>query len=182
LRIDILQSGQDAFDEKLNPRMLPCTAQPRLDRCGYSAAIRVAKHDEEQRLQMPPRILQTPRDFQREHISCDADNEQLAESGVEDQLGRHARIAATQDGGIGMLPLGKISENFLLHRWKSRRPGDKSRVPCFQALQGVLGTPSGIGNHAHAGGLVATAHPRLPYRPRPQPSRIAALPRFRTTG
>src|SRR6187402_2175529 len=133
--------------------MLPCAAQPRLDRCCYRAAIRVAKHDEEKRVQMPPRILQTPPNFRREDISRDANDEQLAEPGIENQLWRYPRITATQDGGIGILPLGEFSENFLLHRWKSRRPGDKSRVPRFQALQGVVGTPSGIGNHAHVGGF-----------------------------
>jgi hypothetical protein len=44
-----------------------------------------------------------------------------------------------------MLPLGEFSENFLLYRWKSRRAGDKPRVPRFQALQGVVGLKSGIG-------------------------------------
>ena len=151
LRIEILQSGQYAFDEKLNPRMLPCAAQPRVDRCGYSAAIRVAKHDEKGRVQMPPRILQTPRDFRRQDISRDADDEQLAEPSVENELRRYSGITAAQDGGIGMLPLGEFSENFLLHRWKSRRASDKPRIPRFQALQGVVGIPCGIGNQTHTG-------------------------------
>ena len=162
--------------------MLPCAAQPRVDRCGYSAAIRVAKHYEKRHVQMPSRILQTSPNFRREDISRDADDEQLAKPGIENQLWRYPRIAATQDRRIGMLPLGKISEDLLLHGRKSRRPGDKSRIPRFQELQGVLGIPSGIGNHAHTGGLGATLILAPPTGRRPQPSRIAALPRLRTTG
>jgi len=54
-----------------------------------------------------------------------------------------------------MLPLGEISEDLLLHRRKSRRSGDKPCVSLFQALQGVVGLPSGIRSRAHAGGVVA---------------------------
>src|SRR4030095_5350336 len=104
--------------------MLPCAAQPGFDRCRYSTAIRMAEHDEEQRLQMPPRILQTPSDFRRQDISRDADDEQLAESGVENQLRRYSGITATQDRRIGVLPLCEISEDLLLHRGKSRRACD----------------------------------------------------------
>jgi hypothetical protein len=131
LRLDILQSGRDAFDEKLNPRMLPCAAQPRVDRCGYSAAIRMAEHDEKRRAQMPPRVLQAPRDFRREDISRDADDEQVTQPGVENQLRRYPGITATQDRGMRMLPLGEFSENFLLHLGKPRRAGYEPRVPGF---------------------------------------------------
>ena len=152
--IEILQSGQDAFNQKLNPRKLPCAPQPRVDRCGYSAAIRVAEHDEKGSVQMTARILQAARDLRREHISRDADDEQLAEAGIENQLRRYPRITATQDRGIGTLSLCEFSENFFLHRGKSRPAGDKPRVALFQALQGFVGRRSGIGNRAHVSDVV----------------------------
>src|SRR6476661_10615501 len=152
--------------------MLPCTAQPRLDRCGYSAAIRVTEHNEERRVQMTARVLQAARDFRRQDISSDTDDEQLAEPSVENQLWRYPGITAAQDGGIWMLPLTKFSEDLLLQRRKSRRTRDKPSVPRFQTLQGIVGIPSGIGNHAHTGGLGATLILAPALGAAPQPSRI----------
>ena len=129
--------------------MLPCAAQPRVDGCGYSAAVRVAEHDEKGRVQMAARILQAACDFRRQHISRYADDEQLTESGIENQLCWHARITATQNRRVGTLPLDEISEDLLLHRRKCRRACDKSRVALFQPLEGVVGRGSGIGNRAH---------------------------------
>ena len=39
---------------------------------------------------MTPGVLQAPCDFRRHHIPRDADDEQLAKPGIEDQLRRHA--------------------------------------------------------------------------------------------
>ena len=111
----------------------------RVDRCGDSAAIRVAEHDEKRRVQMPARVLQAPRDFRREDISRDADDEQLAKAGVEDQLGRHPGVAATEDGGIRMLALKEICEDLLLHGGESRGPGDEPFIACFEAQQCFVG-------------------------------------------
>jgi hypothetical protein len=51
-------------------------------------------------------------------------------------------------------------------------------------LQGILPIPPGIGNRAHVSWAVAALKPGSPYHSgtAPQPSRIAALPRLRTTG
>ena len=81
--------------------------------------------------------------------------------GVEDQLRRHPRIAATQDRGVGMLALGEIGEDLLLHRGESRGPGDESFVARFRRS-----------NASSAESVVFSD----------QPSRTAALPRLRTTG
>jgi hypothetical protein len=139
LRIEIGQSGQDGINEKLNPRVLPCAMDARVDRCGDCAAICVAEDDEERRLQMAARVLQAPRDFRRYHISRDADDEQLAKAGVEDQLGWHPGVAATEDGGIRMLALKEICEDLLLHGGQSRGPGDESFIARFEAQQCFVG-------------------------------------------
>jgi len=139
LRIEIGQSGQDGINEKLNPRVLPFAMDARVDRCGDCAAICVAKHYEKGRLQMAARVLQAPRDFRRYHISRDADDEQLAKAGVEDQLGRHPGVAATEDGGIRMLALKEICEDLLLHGRESRGPGDESFIARFESQQCFVG-------------------------------------------
>ena len=59
-------------------------------RHGNGAAAGESEHDEERRLQMTPGVLQAPCDFRRHHIPRDADDEQLAKPGIEDQLRRHA--------------------------------------------------------------------------------------------
>ena len=43
----------------------------------------------------------------------DADDEELAKAGIENQFGRHPRIAAAQDGRVGMLAFCEIGEDFL---------------------------------------------------------------------
>ena len=79
----------------------------------------------------------------------------MKRNGVENQLRWYLGITATQDRGVGMLPLCEFSENFFAHRRKSRHAGDKPRVPRFQALQGVVGIPPRIRNCARVGGVVA---------------------------
>jgi hypothetical protein len=111
----------------------------RVDRSGDCAAICVAEDDEERRLQMAARVLQAPRDFRRDHISRDADDEQLTKSGVEDQLGWHPGVAATEDGGVRVLALKEICEDLLLHGGESRRPGDESFIARFEAQQCFVG-------------------------------------------
>jgi len=68
-----------------------------------------------------------------QNVSRHADDTQLAKPRIEDQFGRHPRIAAAQDCRIGMLALGEISEDFLLHGWESRGPGDETFVSPFES-------------------------------------------------
>jgi len=49
----------------------------------------------------------------------------LAKPGIEDQLRRHARIAAAQDRRVGMLPPREVGEDFLLHGREARGAGDE---------------------------------------------------------
>lgn len=66
-------------------------------------------------------------------------DEQLAKAGVEDQLGWHPGVAATENGGIRMLALKEICENLLLHGGESRGPGDESFIARFEAEQCFVG-------------------------------------------
>lgn len=49
----------------MNLETLPRAVHPRVERRVHGTAKRVAQHDEEWRLQIPARVLQTPRDFGR---------------------------------------------------------------------------------------------------------------------
>ena len=110
---------------------MPCSFG--VDRRGDGTAIRVAEHEEERRLQMATRVLQASCDFRRNHVSRNADDEQFAEAGSENQLGRNPRIAATQNGRVGMLAFCEIGENFFLRGREMRRPGDESLIARFEA-------------------------------------------------
>ena len=135
--------------ENLNPRKLPRAVQPAVDRHGNGAAAGVSEHDEEWRLQMAPGVLQAPCDFRRHHIPRDADDEQLAKTRFEDQLRRHARIAAAQDRRVGMLPPREVGEDFLLHGREARGAGDEAFVSGLEAVECLVGRERGFGVRAH---------------------------------
>jgi len=73
--------------------MLPAAVQECVNRCSDRAAIRVSEHDEEWRAQMVASVLQASRDFRGHNVPRNTNNEQLAKTGIEDQLGRDPRIA-----------------------------------------------------------------------------------------
>jgi len=58
----------------------------------------------------------------------------LAKPGIEDQLRRHARIAAAQDRRVGMLPPREVGEDFLLHGREARGAGDERSFPALRRL------------------------------------------------
>jgi len=58
----------------------------------------------------------------------------LAKPGIEDQLRRHARIAAAQDRHVGMLPPREVGEDFLLHGREARGAGDERSFPALRRL------------------------------------------------
>src|SRR5262245_48433518 len=82
------------------------------------AAPLVAKDHEQRCLQMAAGVLQTARDLWREHVAGHADDEQLAEPGVEDQFGGHARITAAQDGRKRPLSSGEICQGLTRYGWQ----------------------------------------------------------------
>ena len=113
------------------------------------AAAFVAEDDEERRAQVHRRVLQRAHDFRRNHVARDAHDEELAEVRVEHQLRRHARIAAADDGGVGLLLLRQLGKDFLFHGGKARPAGDEALVAADQASQGLVRRRAGsvIGTH-----------------------------------
>ena len=87
-------------------------------------------------------ILHRAHHLGRDDVPGHTHDEQLAEAGIENQLGRHARVAAADDGGEGALGFGELGQDLLLHRRKPRFATDEAFVARHEALQRVI---SGVG-------------------------------------
>ena len=94
--------------------------------------------DEQWRVQVRASVLQRPLDCGAEDISCHAYDEQLAETGIEQELRRHPAVAAPEHGGIGLLALGEIPQDFLLHRREPCAAADEARIAFLQTREGLL--------------------------------------------
>ena len=103
------------------------------------AAAFVAEDDEGRRVQVDGGVLERARHLGRDHVPRHARDEQLAEAGVEHQLGRHARIATAHDGGVGPLLLRQAGEDLLANRREPRPAGDEALVALNEARQRIVG-------------------------------------------
>ena len=144
LRIEIGKAGDDARQEQLNPRTkllsLVLGRQRRADR----PASLMAEYHEQRRLQIRPRVLQAPRNLRREDVAGHADHEQFSQAGIENPLGRHARIAATEDRRVGSLGLGEIGQRLPPEGGTARLAPEKPLIPLDQPSQRLIGGGSGV--------------------------------------
>jgi hypothetical protein len=69
------------------------------------------QHHDQARPEVRAGVLDAAHDFGRDHVAGHANHEQVTESGIEDEFGRHPRIAAPQDGGEWALALGETGED-----------------------------------------------------------------------
>ena len=78
-------------------------------------------------------------DLGRRHdVSSDADDKQVAEALVEDDLGRHARIGTTEDDGERLLPRGQLAPARLTGGCVAALTvGDEAPVPLSEAFECV---------------------------------------------
>src|SRR5262249_40935264 len=89
----------------------------------------------------------------------DAHDEQLAESRIEDQFRRHARIAAAHDRRVGRLARGHRGQDLLLDRRKARLTAKEPLVArdetgqCFVCCRHVMsrGCPVAARTLLHSG-------------------------------
>src|SRR4051812_11705917 len=84
-------------------------------------------------------ILQRSEYLGRDHVARDADDEQFAAAGVENQFRRHARIAAAEDGRVWPLAPGERGEHFLLNGWEPRFALEEALVAGDQTLERFVG-------------------------------------------
>ena len=68
----------------------------------------MAEHDDEPRVELLGRELDAADLRRRDDVAGDADDEQVAEPLIEDDLGRHARVGAAEHDRERLLPLGEL--------------------------------------------------------------------------
>ena len=112
--VDALEPGQEVLEQRLDPAALPGAAELHLQRRLDRAASLVAEDQEERGPEVGAGVLERSGHLGREDVAGQPHDEELAEAGVEEQLRRHARVAAAEDGGVGVLLL------------RERRPGPPS--------------------------------------------------------
>ena len=110
----------------------------RLDR----AALGVAQHHDEPRAEHANRELDAPLDRgarAADDVAGHAHHKQVAHTLVEDQLGCHSRVCATDDHRHGCLSLGQSREFFRLAARVDQLPGYESLVTLEQPCQYGVG-------------------------------------------
>ena len=83
-------------------------------------------------------VLNTGHDLGGNDVARDADDEELAKVGIEDEFGRNARVAAAEDGGVGALFLGESGEGFLADGGEARFTGDEAFVAIDEPAESLL--------------------------------------------
>src|SRR6478736_5350712 len=142
LRIEIRKTREDVCEQPLNPGMKLRSFVLGRQRGSDRPATLVAKDHEQRRPQMQTCILQRAGDFRRENVARDADDEQFAQPSIENPLGRHARVAATQDRRVRALRLGELGEGFSAEDGFASLAPDKSLIPIDEPLQRLIGGES----------------------------------------
>ena len=116
-----------------------------LERGEDRAALRVAEHDDQPRAEALGGELDAADLRRRDDVAGDADDEQVAQALVEDDLGRHARVGAAEDDRERLLPGGEPRR-----AWLATRPAahvrDEAAVALAQSLERVAG-----GDQRHGG-------------------------------
>ena len=113
-------------------------AQLRFEGGADRAAAAVTEHHEERSLQVHAGVLQRAHDLRGDHVAGHADDEQLAEAGVEDELRRDARVAAAEDGRVRLLSLRQVGKNLFLHGRKARFAAHEPLVPLDEPRQRLI--------------------------------------------
>jgi hypothetical protein len=113
-------------------------------RCFHCAASFMAQNQEKRRLKVAARILHAAHDLRRNDVSGDANDEQFAEIGIEDQFGRNARIATSDYGRVRSLPARQIGESLFADGGKARFALTKPVVTFDKPLQCLIGGNVGL--------------------------------------
>jgi hypothetical protein len=99
----------------------------------------VSQNNKQGRVQVCASVLKTAHDFRGDHVSGDANDEELAEVGIEDQFGRDARIAAAEDSGVGALLAGKVGQSLFADGGEVRLSSEKALVASDKFIQRLVG-------------------------------------------
>jgi len=150
--VDGGQAGKNVFDEKLNAGVVVDGVELVIEGSLDGAASGMTENDKERRVEMGAGVLDAGHDFGGDNIAGDADDEEFAEIGIEDQFGRNTGIAATEDGGEGFLALGESSESFLAYGRKAGLAGNETLVASGESAQRLLSGCHGSQSGGAVGG------------------------------
>ena len=133
---------RDPVDDRLNVlRLRHAAVLEGADRGTHRAALGVSHHDDQAGPELAGRELDGPDERRRDDVARDADDEEIAEALVEDELRRRPRIRAAEDGRERPLPRGEArvpASNGLAFA------GDEALIAFHQAVERVFGR-GGVG-------------------------------------
>ena len=171
-----LDRRTDAVDDRVQvPRLAGRGPGEFLEGRVDRTAVGVAEHDDELRVEPRRRELHAADLRRRDDVARDADDEEIAESLVEDEFGRHPGIGTAEDDREGRLAGRQFESTGLGDRaFAAGDFGDEPEVALAQALKGFVGRDHGSWGRVwscrqrHAGataGAVESTRAGLPAEP-----------------
>src|SRR5207302_522123 len=136
--LDADKTRDDVLEQALNARALLHSAMDGVEGGGHRATSLVAEHDEQRRVQVQRCVLDAADDLGRDDVARYPDDEEFPQARVEDELRRHARVAATHDRRVGALRTSKVGELFLAHDREARIATDEALVSRLQIAQDLV--------------------------------------------
>ena len=120
LRVDLVKSRKHILNQQLDARTLLRAMEFCCERRLHRAAAFVSEHHEQLRLEVRACVLEAAKDFRRHNVARHTNDEQVAEFRIENQLRRHPRVAAAEDGRKRALALDEIGEHLRRGPQKAR--------------------------------------------------------------
>ncbi len=133
-----LGRGPDAIDDR--PQVAGLIFQGPLqlfESRPHGAALRVPQHHHQPGAEAGGGELDAAHPGGRHDVAGDANDEQIAQPLIEDDLGGHPRVRATEDDGEGLLLLRQLERP--RRRGLAADAGDEAPVAVAQMLDGFLG-------------------------------------------
>ncbi len=127
LRGDLVEARKHILKQELDARTLLRALKFRRKRCLHRSAAFVSEHHEQLCLKVCARVLEAAPDLRRHNIPRYTNDEQVAEFRIENQLRRHPRVAATENGCKRVLAFDEIGE-YLPRRLRIARLTRKKRA------------------------------------------------------
>jgi hypothetical protein len=116
------------------------------------SAAGVAENEDDLGSEDSDAVFEATDDFRRRHIAGDTGDEDVSDGLVEDDLDRHARIGAGEDGGKRLLLIDSmVAQDFQVLVEAGEAPRRKALVAIEEGLEGFIGREIALGE----GGLSA---------------------------
>src|SRR4029078_11659597 len=132
LRVDLVKSRKHILNQQPDARTLLRAMEFRCERRLHRAAAFVSEHHDKLRLEVRACVLEAAKDFRRHNVARYTNDEQVAKFRIENQLRRHPRVAAAEDGRKRALALDEIGEHLRRGPQKAWLTAQKARVARHQ--------------------------------------------------